>query len=429
MRGSPALRNQSMDALNFVTELRACGLLEDARLERSVRELSDRSLSAPELARELVRRRLLTLFQARRLLNGKGSELVLGPYRLLLPINASGRVFKAIHGTLGRRVAVKLLPCPPRRKVSARARFERETALAARLGHPNLVTALDAFEKDGLYVLVTEWVSGADLGQHVRHAGPLSIPTACGLAIQAALALQHAHDRGLIHQRIEPANLLIAEPLAGQSFADFQLPGMEASPPVKVLNFGQTWAAAAAARRHNKPLPQPVGAYLAPEQRAERPNPDHRTDLYSLGGCLYLALTGRPPFAGGGRTRQPVPAPPLEEMRPEVPSRLAAVVRRLLALRPAERFDSAADLADVLVPFCAGSSLGRASSASFSLATTLSDLRARSTAPVLSLSEKPLLAEVTLPPRNRHRALKLIAGAMGLGLAAALAIHLFLSLS
>jgi serine/threonine-protein kinase len=417
-----------MDTLHFVTELRASGLLNDARLERSVRELSRRSASAQGLARELVRRKLLTRFQAVRLLHGKGNELVLGPYRLLQPIGSRGRIFKALHTNLARPVAVKLMPCPPPRKVSARARFERETGLAARLGHPNLVTSLDAFEQNGLYVLVTEWVSGADLGEHVRRAGQLSIPTACGLAIQAALALQHAHDRGLIHQRIEPANILIAEPLAGQSFADFQLPGMEACPPVKVLNFGQTWVASAA-RRRGKTMPEPVGAYLAPEQRADRPSPDHRSDLYSLGGCLYLALTGRPPFAGGGRTRQPVPAPPLEEMCPGVPSRLAAVVRRLLSLRPAERYDSAAELADVLVPFCGGGTLPRASSAGFSLVTTVSDMRARSTAPVLSLRDGPPLPQLTLPRRNPRRALKLVATAMGLGLAAALAIHVVLSLS
>jgi serine/threonine-protein kinase len=418
-----------MDSLGFVTELRTSGLLEDARLERSIRELSDRSLSAQELARELVRRKLLTLFQASRLLHGKGSELVLGSYRLLQPVNARGRVFKAIHSNLRRRVAVKLLPCPPRRKIGPRTCFERETGLAARLGHPNIVTVLDAFEKDGLHVQVTEWVAGADLGEHVRRAGRLSIPTACGLAIQAALGLQHAHDRGLIHQRIEPANLLIAEPLAGQSFADFQLPGMEASPPLKILNFGQTWAKTAVSRGRRKAVPEPAGAYLAPEQRSARPNPDHRSDLYSLGGCLYLALTGRPPFAGGGRTRQPVPAPPLEEMRPGVPSRLAAVVRRLLAIRPAERFDSAAEVADVLVPFCAEGTLGRASSASFTLATTVSDMRAHSTAPVLALHERPSLPNVMLPARKQHKALRLVATAMGLGLAAALAIHLLLSLS
>src|SRR5262245_54447667 len=184
-----------MDAVAFVRQLRANGLLDDTELQSSVRELSQRSGSARDLARELVRRKVLTRFQADRLLRGRGGELTLGPYRLRESLGA--HVFRAIHSTLGREVVIKLMRSPSVRKRAERAWFERETSLAAHLNHPNLVTPLDAFDRDRVYVLVTEWVPGCDLGRHVCCEGPLPIATACGYAVQGALGLQHAHDRGL----------------------------------------------------------------------------------------------------------------------------------------------------------------------------------------------------------------------------------------
>ncbi len=403
-----------MDAVAFVSQLRTSGLLDDAEMESRVHELSQQGASARELARELVRRKVLTHFQADWLLSGKGDELNLGPYRLCEPLGA--HIFRAIHIALGREVAVKVMRCPSLRKRAARARFERETTLAARLDHPNLATALDAFEYDHLYVLVTEWVPGRDLGRHVCCEGPLPIATACGYAVQAALALQHAHDRGLVHQGIEPGHLLIAEVPATQSLADLHLERTGVSGrPVKVLNLGLSW----------RVRPQDVGRnggnYLAPEQLSSGATPDHRSDLFGLGCCLYFALTGCHPFPPTGARAEPIV--PLEELRPEVPSRLAAVIRRLMALRPAERFASALEVARVLAPFCgAAFRLNGALSREHSETATVADLRSRHTAPALVLQQPGPLFSLDDLRRGKWRGR--LAIAVGLGFAAALVAHL-----
>ncbi len=420
-----------MDAAGFVTELHALGLLDDAGLNNSVRELTERPLSAPDLAQELVRRNLLTSFQAGHLLTGKGRNLVLGPYRFLESVtaHARGRVFRAVHAPLGRVVAVKLMRCPSGRRLAVRARFERETTLAARLTHPNLVTALDAFENDGLYVLVTEWVPGTDLRGHVRASGRLSVPTACGFAMQAALALQHTHERGLLHQTVEPGNLLIAEPPASPSLADIDLArtGLTCR-PLKLLNLGQSWLAARRSRSPEGALSAGDHAnYLAPEQFHDRPDLDQRSDLYGLGACLYFALAGRPPRRPGKADGARGEVVPLEKLRPDVPSRLAAIVRRLLAARPADRFESAEEVVQVLMPFCV-TVAPRASSPHLNTAvgqqTTLADVRGGFTSPALSLKAKPGHPG-PLPPRRWGRsAVRLVLAAMGCGFGAALLLHL-----
>ncbi|MCI0463198.1 MAG: serine/threonine protein kinase [Gemmataceae bacterium] len=401
-----------MDAVAFVSQLRASGLLEDAEMESSVHELSQHSASARELARALVRRKVLTRFQADRLLSGKGAELALGPYLLCEPLGA--HVFRAIHTALGREVAVKLMLCPPTRKRAARARFERETSLAARLNHPGLATGLDAFERGRVYVLVTEWVPGDNLGRHVCREGPLAIAPACGYAVQAALALQHAHDRGLVHQGIEPGHLLIAEAPATQSLADLYLDRTGvAGRPVKVLNLGLSW------RVRPQDVGRDGGNYLAPEQLSAGATPDHRSDLFGLGCCLYFALTGCHPFPPAGARGKP--AVPLEELRPDVPPRLAAVIRRLMALRPAERFASALEVAEVLAPFCGAARLD-AFNRYRSETATVADLRSVHTAPALALQQP----QVQFSPGDLRRGSwrRRVAVAVGMGVVAALLVHL-----
>ncbi len=405
-----------MDATTFVRELRASGLLDDFEVETTVRELRLRAATGHDLARELVRRRLLTLFQASRLLSSKGGQLVLGPYRLL--DRAGGRrAFRAIHTALDRAVALKVLPLPPHDDRPARARFEREIGLAARLTHPNLVVALDAFEKGQAHVLVTEWVAGINLNEVVQRDGPLPIPTACGLALQAARGLHHAHEHGLLHQLVEPDNLLVAEGPASASAADLYLEqaGL-ACPPCKVINLGQAWAARADGG-------QDEGDCLAPEQTQQRPAPGPRSDLFGLGCCLYLALTGRPAFPRAGR--RPRAAAPVERLRADVPSRLAAVVRRLLALRPADRFQSAEEVADVLAPFC--TSLPRQPATQVTARTrqdTVADLAATRTTPTLTLDDATRRIAVNDVRRPHHWGWKLLLAAATLGCAAGLASHL-----
>ena len=137
---------------------------------------------------------------------------MLGEYQLLeeLGRGGMGRVYKALHTKLDRVVAVKVLPRGRVGDQKAIARFEREMKAVGRLAHPNIVQAYDAREIDGTPVLIMEFVDGLDLAEIVRRVGPLPVADACELVRQTALALQCAHEHGLVHRDIKPSNIMLA---------------------------------------------------------------------------------------------------------------------------------------------------------------------------------------------------------------------------
>ena len=141
--------------------------------------------------------------------------LTLGQYRILEKLGAGGmgQVYQAEHLLMKRRVALKIIMGQPfgNEASEAGSLFRREVQAAAQLWHPNIVTAFDAYEADGIRFLVMEYVKGVDLGRLVAEAGPLPVPLACDCIRQAALGLQHAHERGFVHGDIKPGNLLIHE--------------------------------------------------------------------------------------------------------------------------------------------------------------------------------------------------------------------------
>ena len=162
------------------------------------------------LAQKLVQLGLLNSWQAQQLLAGR-TKFNLGPYCIIDSIGSGGmgQVFKAVHGVMGRIVAVKVLPrnkCTP----EAIANFVRESRAQAKLDHPNLVRALDAGQDGNVYYLVTEYVAGPDLRKLVRNGGPLGMESAASVVSQVAAGLQHAHERGVVHRDVKPGNVLVA---------------------------------------------------------------------------------------------------------------------------------------------------------------------------------------------------------------------------
>jgi hypothetical protein len=147
-------------------------------------------------------------------LSPSASELpqTLGEYQLLeeLGRGGMGRVYKALHTKLDRIVALKVLPRGRDGDPKAIVRFEREMKAVGRLAHPNIVQAHDAREIDGTPVLIMEFVDGLDLAEIVRRLGPLPVADACELVRQTALALQCAHEHGLVHRDIKPSNIMLA---------------------------------------------------------------------------------------------------------------------------------------------------------------------------------------------------------------------------
>jgi serine/threonine-protein kinase len=345
-----------VDRHTFLANLRQSGLLTDTQLGEVTGRFPEITRGRV-IARVLVEEGLLTRYQAEQLLAGRTNGFLLGEYRILeqLGEGGMGRVFKAEHRTLSRHVALKVLA--PRLLQTARAQkmFLREVRAAARLLHPNIVTAFDASHAGGRAYLVMEFVEGPNLDQLVRYQGALPIGQACEFVRQVAEGLQHAHLRGMVHRDIKPANLLWQRPEPGAAGA-----GM-----VKISDFGLARLHAPGSEeaeetgtlvtRGNAILGTPD--YIAPEQARDLHRADIRSDLYSLGCTLYFLLTGQPPFPGGSSLEKLVrhaveDAAPIEKLRPEVPHPIAAMVRRLMAKDPALRFQTPADLSAALRPYC-----------------------------------------------------------------------------
>jgi len=318
-------------------------LLDTAQLAQ-IGQAQARFPSARALAKELVQRGLLTPYQVNQLFQGNGRELVLGHYVLLerLGEGGMGLVFKARQQKLGRIVALKVIRKDKLADTEAVQRFRREITVVAQLSHPNVVAAIDADQADEAHFLIMEYVDGVDLGRLVREKGPLPIPLACEYIRQAALGLEHAHAKGLVHRDVKPSNLLLTTSGKGKN-----------EPVIKLLDLGL-------ARVQQPTLDEPsaitqmgivVGTpdYMSPEQARNASKADIRSDLYSLGCTFYFLLTGQVPFSGDTATEKLIKhcfeqPPPVEQWRPDVPPRVAAIVRRLMAKQPEERYPTPAKL-------------------------------------------------------------------------------------
>src|SRR5262245_53919048 len=217
----------SADREQFLENLRRSGLLSSRDYQAVIDRLPD-SDRGRVLARVLVDRGVLTRFQAELLLAGRTGGFVMGQYQILdyLGQGGIGRVYKAMHRTMKRVVAVKVLAPQMVRTEKAHRLFKHEVRAAAKLVHPNIVTAFDANKLDGRYYLVMEYIAGPNLDQLVRERGPLPVGLACELMRQAAVGLQYAHEIGMIHRDIKPANLLVQRAAPG------------AAPVLKILDFG-----------------------------------------------------------------------------------------------------------------------------------------------------------------------------------------------
>jgi serine/threonine-protein kinase len=352
-------------AADLTAVLRRLGLLEPAHADECDR--LQRLHGEPRaLARELIRRGWLTPYQANQLFQGRATELVFDSYVILerLGEGGMGAVFKARHGKLGRVVALKVLRKDWLESETMVRRFLREIQAASQLSHPNIVRALDAGKAGGTHFFAMEYVEGRDLARLVkeeRGGRPLPIDEACDYVRQAALGLQHAHEKGLVHRDIKPANLLLSLVPGPSSLADNQGQGTrdKGQGTIKILDMGlarvrhlaESEESVTTLTREGSVMGTPD--YMAPEQTLDSHDVDIRADLYSLGCTLYFLLAARVPFPGGSlgqkiAKHQMKEAAPVESLRPEVPPAVAAVVRRLMAKRPEDRHQTPGQLAAAL---------------------------------------------------------------------------------
>jgi len=355
----------------FVQTLRRCGLLEPPELNALDLKTAASFTDPRSLARQLLQQGLLTAYQANQLLIGRGLDLCLGHYLLLerLGEGGMGQVFKARHQTLGRVVALKVIR---RERVSDQEsvrRFRREIQALAQLSHPNIVMAFDADEVGGTHFFVMEFVDGISLSQQVKRVGRLPVIQACNYIRQAALGLQHAFERGLVHRDVKPSNLLVtkAPPRSQQQGMETQVAGSDFG--LGPLEFGLLKVLDLGLARLNLPARGEDSSdtlthhgvlmgtpdFIAAEQAADPHRADIRSDLYSLGCTFYYLLSGDVPFPGGSAVdklfrHQGEDAVPIERYNPSVPPAVAAIVRRLMAKKPADRYQTPAELAAALTP-------------------------------------------------------------------------------
>ncbi len=330
--------------IDFADALRKIHLLAPAQLDELTRDLRGRFPEDRALAAELIRRDWLTPYQVNQLLQGRGGDLLLGSYVLLERIGEGGMgaVFKARNWKLGNVVALKLVRPEKLDNADAVRRFHHEIRAAAQLDHPNIVRAIDADEVNGVHLLVMEYVPGVDLAKLMKKSGPLPIDKVCDYTRQAALGLQHAHERGMVHRDVKPAILLLTP--AGV---------------VKILDMGLARLRHSGDESEASATMTQEGAimgtldYIAPEQAMNSHTVDIRADLYSLGCTLYFLLSGKAPFPGGSAMEKLIkhqsqePAP-VEQVRSGVPAAVGAVVRKLMAKRPEDRYQTPAEAATAL---------------------------------------------------------------------------------
>jgi serine/threonine-protein kinase len=331
----------------FLELLKRSGLVGKEQLTRALAEIKAEGTpleDAEELANRLVDRGLLTRWQANKLLEGKSKGFFLGRYKLLGHIGTGGMssVYLAEHTLMQRRVAIKVLPQKRVNDSSYLPRFYREARAAAALHHPNIVIAHDVDNDDDVHYLVMEYVEGRDLQVMVKEDGPLPYENAANYIAQAALGLHHAHENGLIHRDVKPANLLV-----------------DKRGVVKILDLGlaqfaeedlQGKASLTVAHEENV---LGTADYLAPEQAINSHCVDRRVDIYSLGCTLYFCLTGHPPFPDGTlaqrimkhHTQDP---PSIRNDRPDAPQELLDICAKMMTKNADFRYQTAEEVAEAL---------------------------------------------------------------------------------
>lgn len=320
------------------------GVLEPRRLHAYIEPLRAQARlpkSPAQLANLLLRDGLLTRFQVEQLLQGKFRGFTLGRYQVLELLGSGGMSAVYLCADLAhrRRVAVKVLPTQLAKDPVLLKRFYREAQATAALDHPHIVRGYEVNQENGLHFFVMEYVDGTSLQALVSQVGPMPVPRAAHYIQQAAIGLQHAHEKGLVHRDIKPGNLLV-----------------DRSGTVKILDMG---LALFSANNEDSVLTKDVLGtldYVAPEQARDSHNVDIRADIYSLGGALYFLLTAKMPLDTDGLERvlqgKAVMSPrPIRTVRRNIPEALADVVARMMAHGPEHRYQTPRDVAQALAPW------------------------------------------------------------------------------
>lgn len=354
----------SVVARSLFDAMKASGLYETVHLEQVEHIFRTHPGDSQKIAELLKQDQLVTEYQFRKIRAGRTSDLVFGPYLILDKIGEGGmgKVYRAVQGRVGRIVALKTIRPHLMANKLILKRYQREAKAAARLDHPNIVSLYDADEINGRYFLAMEYVEGLDLSRivkqfgHPPNRGLDDVQEICEYIRQAALGLDSAHRNGFVHRDIKPSNMLVS--------GERPLSGTNGEAILKILDMGlirstfdqdddQTQSELT---RDGTVVGTPD--YMAPEQAKNSSTVDHRADLYSLGCTLFFLIRGQAPFPEGSPIdkliRHQLNEPPdLRKHRPDLPESLLAILDKLMAKKPDDRFQSAMELAHAITPYSA----------------------------------------------------------------------------
>jgi eukaryotic-like serine/threonine-protein kinase len=337
--------SNALRIVSFVEAVRSTGLLSDDEM-RSLNAASEKpDVDGEAVARDLVKRGLLTSLQAKALWKGNLGEIVLNQYVLAekLGEGGMGEVYRAKHIRMGRDVALKVIRPEKMANPEAVKRFRREILAAASMSHENVVMAYDADQTTGdLHFFAMEHVDGTNFMDLVIREGAQPVGRAVDYIRQCALGLQHIHEKGLIHRDIKPSNLLVSK--AGV---------------VKISDLGLARVDDSGTRDSMSRLTKEglvVGTpdFVAPEQARNSSSADIRSDIYSLGCTFYYLLAGEVPYLGGTatekmlrHTREPLP----DLKRTDLPAGIGPILSKMTAKKPEARYATPGEVAEALEPF------------------------------------------------------------------------------
>jgi serine/threonine protein kinase len=325
----------------FLFIVRKSGVLNENKFREMYEDESDLPTDKLECAAKLVKDGLITQYQANQLLGGKTRGFTLKSYVIQRPLGKGGMgiVYLAEHRDLGRKVAIKVLLNEKANEQINIERFLREARATAALDHPNIVRLHDVGLQGQTHFIVMEYVDGSTLEALLEHGGAMGLSRSVDYISQAAAGLQHAYEKGFIHRDIKPSNLMVTRE------------GI-----IKILDMGLARCTSEPGDKLTSLMDQ--GAlmgtvdFMSPEQLMSSPNIDIRADIYSLGVTLYTLVTGKPLFKGNTtqkmfqhQIKQPSS---LSDIDKTIPPALSAIVDKMIAKKPEDRFQTPAEVIEAL---------------------------------------------------------------------------------
>jgi serine/threonine-protein kinase len=334
------------ELVQFLRHAERSGLLASEDLAQCQRQAQLAPTLDPKImAEHLVRLGKLSRFQAKKLLAGKSAGLVLGPYEILnvLGKGGMGSVFLARDRRNRNLVALKLVTPKQLEEHPWRLiRLQREMQINRRLDYSGIARIHELNQYNDVHCLTIEYVPGIDLRHRILTEGVLDYQEAASLLAEVALSLDHAHRRGVIHADVKPSNIMILDD--GRTHANGR---------TKLVDFGLAIDLVRPEMPELKRRISGTMSYIPPEQTTPGSFVGPAADIYALGGTLYFALTGEPPFPGG-TTKEKMqrqryePAPSLHLLVHDIPPDLAILAKQMLAKKPENRPVSAAAVAEAL---------------------------------------------------------------------------------